>query len=60
VRAWPFAEQNPELAADGGGTATSLLVCFRRCGVEQRLEVSIAKSGNVELAAIDGFNLNKV
>jgi len=47
--------QHPELAANGGGTATSFLVRFRRCGVEQRLKVSMAKSGDVELAAIDGL-----
>jgi hypothetical protein len=47
--------QHPELAADGGGTTPSFLVCFRRCGVEQRLKVSITKSGNVELAAIDNM-----
>ena len=60
MRAWPFADQamgaqHPEFAAYGGGTATSFLVRFRRGGVEQRLKVSIAKSGDVELAAIDGF-----
>jgi len=46
--------KHPELAADGGGTASSLLFGGGWFGIEQRLQVAVTQAVDGELATGDG------